>query len=218
MTEVLIADDHSVARVGLELLTISALGNDTIIQFANSSIEVLNKLGERTYDMLITDLAMPGNMSLSIVSAALAIQPDLKVIVITAGSEDYLVAHCLQQGAYAFVNKSLPDKTLKEVIKHVSIGKKYLSPEQKERLVDFIMTDKNGIKLFQQLSAREKEVARLLLKGTGILEIAGFLNVSSSTISTLKLRIFNKLKVNSVMELSRVAYESGIIKDNEILL
>jgi two-component system invasion response regulator UvrY len=218
MTEVLIADDHSVVRVGLELLTISTLGNDTIIHFANSSTEVLKKLGERTYDILITDLAMPGNMSLSIVSAALAIQQDLKVIVITAGSEEYLVAHCLQQGAYAFVNKSLPDKTLKEVIKQVSIGKKYLSPEQKEKLVDFIMTDKNGIKLFQQLSGREKEVARLLLKGIGILEIAGALNVSSSTISTLKLRIFNKLKVNSVMELSRVAYDSGIIKDNEILL
>lgn len=85
-------------------------------------------------------------------------------------------------------------------------------------MIDFILTNKNGIKLFEQLSGREKEVARLLLKGTGVLEIAGSLNVSSSTISTLKLRIFNKLKVNSVMELSRVAYESGIIKDHEILL
>jgi DNA-binding NarL/FixJ family response regulator len=218
MTEILIADDHSVARVGLELLTISALGNDTIIHFANSSIEVLNKLGERRYDMLITDLAMPGNMSLSIVSAALAIQEDLKVIVITAGSEEYLAAYSLQQGAYAFLNKSLPDKTLKEVIKQVSAGKKYLSPEQKEKLLDFIMTNKNGIKLFEQLSIREKEVARLLLKGTGILEIAVSLDLSPSTISTLKVRIFKKLKVNSVVELSRIAYESGIIKDNEILL
>lgn len=218
MIEVLIADDHSVARVGLELLTKGALGNDTTIDFAISSIEVLAKLGEKKYDLLITDLAMPGNMSLSIVSAALNIQPDLKVIVITAGSEEYLAANCLEQGAYAFINKSLPDKTLKEVIRQVSSGQKYLSPEQKESLLLFFLNGKNGVKQFQQLSEREKDVARFLLKGTGILEIANILQISSSTVSTLKLRVFKKLKVNSVVELSHVAQESGIMKDSEILL
>lgn len=218
MTEVLIADDHSVARVGLELLTKGVLGNDAAIDFANSSIEVLAKLEQKRYDILITDLAMPGNMSLSIVGATLTIQKDLKVIVITAGSEEYLAAHCLEQGAYAFVNKSSPDKMLKEVIRQVSSGQKYLSQEQKDNLVLFFLNGKKGIKQFQQLSEREKDVVRLLLKGTGILEIANALNVSSSTVSTLKLRIFKKLKVNSVVELSHSAMESGIMKGNEILL
>ncbi len=218
MTDVLIADDHSVARVGLELLTKGVLGNDAAIDFANSSIEVLAKLEQKRYDILITDLAMPGNMSLSIVGATLTIQQDLKVIVITAGSDEYLAAHCLEQGAYAFVNKSSPDKTLKDVIRQVSSGQKYLSQEQKDNLVLFFLNGKKGIKQFQQLSEREKDVVRLLLKGTGILEIANTLNVSSSTVSTLKLRIFKKLKVNSVVELSHSAMESGIMKGNEILL
>lgn len=218
MVKVLIADDHSVARMGLELLTKGALGNDTSIDLAASSIDVLAKLGEKKYDILITDLAMPGDTGLFIVSAALNMQPDLKIVVVTAGSEEYLVAHCLEQGAYAFVNKSLPDNKLKEVIWQVSSGQKYLSPEQKEFMSIFFMNSKSGIKQFQQLSKREKDVVRLLLKGNGILEIANILQIGSSTASTLKLRAFKKLKVNSVIELSHFAQESRIMLGNEILL
>lgn len=218
MIKVLIADDHSIARTGLELLTQSALGNDTMIDFATSSTEVISKLGEKKYDLLITDLAMPGNMSLSIVSATLNIQQNLKVIVITAASEGHLAAHCLEQGAYAYVNKNFPDKRLKEAIRQVGSGQKYLSQEQKENLVPFFLDGKNGVKKFQQLSEREKDVARFLLKGNGVLEIANALHVTSSTVSTLKLRVFKKLKVNSVVELSHVAQESGIVMDSEILL
>ena len=217
MPEVIIADDHFTVRIGVELVVRELLGQYCRIDFAADGDTLLDKISAKKYDLMITDLNMPRENGFKLLSRALELQGDLKIIVLTVHQEVYYVKQCLVAGAYAYVHKSALDHELKEAIRSVSNNKKYISDLQKEQLVQSIISDKGVPEdRFSLLSEREKEAARLLLKGMGVLEVANTLAISQSTASTFKLRIFKKLAVNSIVELNTAALRFGFTTDESI--
>lgn len=212
MPDILIADDHSAVRHGLALLARQALGNSREIDFARSGEEALALLAEKEYRLLFSDLVMPDRMGLGLIGEALALQSELKIIVVSVGPEEDFAERCMAAGAMAYINKGAPDDTFIEVIQSVyqnaMVGRKKTLPYTSTA------ADKN-LNSFDELSRREREIVTLLLKGMGILEVANALQISASAASTLKGRAFQKLKVQSVVELSRLAYYHGLHSDGE---
>jgi len=206
MPEILIADDHSAARLGLALLTRKAIGESCNIDFAQSGQEVLQRLQEKNYHMLLSDLVMPDQLGIALIGQALELQRDIRIVIISAAPEQDMASRCIQAGASAYINKGVPDEVFIETISSVYQGhtRKRKSPATNEDL-----------KSFDKLSPREREVILLLLQGKGVLEIANSLSISASAASTLKGRAFNKLNVQSVIELSRLAYHQGLHSDGE---
>jgi two-component system invasion response regulator UvrY len=217
MLNILIADDHSIVRHGLELLTYKAIGETCVIDFAQSGDEVLERLRQKQYTILMSDLMMPDQKGITLIGQALEVQPKLRIIIISVGSERDFAAQCLQHGAYAFVNKGASDFALSKAIRSVAYeSDDYLAHQRKVMTREPAPNDKD-LRSFQLLSQREQEVISLLLQGQGIVEIAKALSISASAASTLKGRAFTKLNVQSVIELSRLAYYQGQHPDGAAL-
>jgi len=213
MPDILIADDHSAVRHGLALLARQAIGNSCEIDFARSGEEALGLLREQEFRLLFSDLVMPDRMGVGLIGEALALQPELKIIVVSVGPEEDFAERCISAGAMAYINKGAPDDTFIQVIS--SVYHRTAANGRKKTSANTGATADKNAGSFNELSRREWEIVTLLLKGMGVLEIANALQISASTASTLKGRAFQKLKVQSVVELSRLAYYHGFHSDGE---
>lgn len=210
MTTILIADDHLLVRIGLELVAREELGN-CCIEFAASGEEVMEKLAHARFDMLFTDMNMPDTESVTLVKKALEIQPRLKILVVSVNPEAVFAKRFLQLGAFGYVQKNADDKELKNAIRSLSLGRKYISPTQADLFISSGITSNEGDSPFARLSTREMEVTMLLLKGYGAIEVAATLSVSPSTASTYRGRIFEKLGVKNTIDLGNLARQFHLL-------
>lgn len=195
----LIADDHSIVRQGVSLL-IKELFFNVKIFHAGSFKETLKIASENKIDLLILDINFPDGNSLSIMSEAKAMQPDMKILIFSALDEDIYALRYLNAGASGYLNKGSNEDEMKQALKSMMVSGKYITQNIKDRILDSYIS-KKPINPLEQLSNREVEVARLLIKGFGNLEIAEMLNIKKSTVSTFKNRIFEKLEIDNLADL-----------------
>lgn len=205
---ILIADDHVVVRLGLEMLIRNNSQVSTQIEHATSGDIVLSFLQQREFDILIMDMNMPGLNGLALLEKAIRIQPLLKILVLSVNPEEYFAPKCYQLGAYGFVSKNSGDEELKKAMMTILSGHPYFPGYIRQ-------TDEKpssaGNDVLKQLSIRELDVTMLLLQGKGTLEIAAALTISPSTASTFKGRIFKKLRITSLLELDSLARRHGMV-------
>lgn len=211
---ILIADDHELVRNGLQFVVKEVLGFSTHIEFAGNGMQVIDKLKNGRFDMLLMDLCMPDTDELGLVTKVLSICPGLRILVITAKPDKVYATRFLKAGVMGYVNKSEPDAIISGAIRVISEGKKYVSHAQMELFTNMVIS-KASDSPFESLSNREFEVALLLLRGQGAMEIAKTLSISASTASTFRCRIFDKLCVKNVIELNRLARQYEIPLDFE---
>lgn len=201
MKKFLIADDHFTVRIGLEMLIKDIPGIDNSFDHAVSGEDLISKLEASQYDILITDMQMPGPSGLFLLEKALKIQPALHVLVLSVNPEEVFAAKCLQLGARGFISKTANDDELTQAIKEIMAGNKYMS----DKMLQHMLTESGQQNPFTALSPRELDVATLLLKGFGVLEAANSLGINNSTASTFKGNIFRKLGISSLIELEQLS-------------
>jgi len=213
MHHILIADDHILVRTGLELLVREILGGNCNVDFASDGKEVISKLSMKRYDMLITDVSMPDTDALELVTSSLAIQPLLKILVVSVKSEEIFAQRFLKNGAMGYIQKGDSDGELKRAIYEISIGRKFITENQARQFTTAFLS---GIPSnpFEKLSGREFEVALLLLKGYGALEVSNALSINISTASTYRGRVFEKLNVKNLIELNNLARVYQFVVDD----
>jgi DNA-binding NarL/FixJ family response regulator len=195
----LIADDHSVVRQGVSLLLKELFFNAKIYQAGNFK-ETLKVLRETKIDLLVLDINFPDGNSLNIIPETKTIQPDIKILILSAYDEDIYALRYLNAGASGYLSKGSTEEEMKLALKSMMVSGKYITQNIKDRILDSYIT-KKPINPLELLSNREVEVARLLIKGYGNMEIAELLQVKKSTVSTFKNRIFEKLEINNLADL-----------------
>jgi two-component system invasion response regulator UvrY len=195
---ILIADDHEVVRSGLAILVKSMLPHINILQ-AESVEEASDLLNEHPVELLLCDINMPGGNSFDMLHRLKAIQPGLKILVLTAYQMKFYEKRYLQEGANGYLNKTSNNEEIRKAISSVLQNGYYQSDKEEADLHSPARETLTNVT--DLLSYREMEVAQRLAKGLGILEISNMLNLRSNTVSTYKKRIFMKLDVTSVPEL-----------------
>lgn len=195
----LIADDHSIVRQGVSLL-IKELFFNAKIHHAGNFKETLKTLRETKIDLLVLDINFPDGNSLNIIAEAKAIQPEMKILIFSAYDEDIYALRYLNAGASGYLNKGSNEEEMKLALKSMMVSGKYITQNIKDRILDSYIS-KKPINPLELLSNREVEVARLLIKGYGNMEIAEHLNIKKSTVSTFKNRIFEKLEIDNLADL-----------------
>lgn len=206
---ILIADDHFPVRYGLEILVREVLGNNTQIDFANDFSGIIERVKQKKYDILISDIIMPGMDCMAMMEQALEMLPKLKILFVSVHPKEVFAPRYMNAGAYGYVCKTDPDEELKKAIRHIYLGKKYYTDiYADERRYH---SGKINNTPFDLLSQREFSVMIMLLKGRGNIEIANALSLSPSTAGTYKGRIFEKLRVRNLMELSNLARQYQIV-------
>lgn len=206
----LITDDHSIVRQGISML-INELFSTPKIYMSGNFKDTFKIINETKIDLLILDINFPDGNSISIIKDIKLIQPEIKILIFTAYNEDIYALRYLNSGASGYLSKGSSEEEMKQALTSMILSGKYLTQNVKDRILDSYIS-KSPINPIEQLSNRELEVARMLVKGYGNLEISDLLNVKKTTVSTFKNRIFEKLEIDNLaalIELFRLYNDDG---------
>lgn len=206
MKKILIADDHSIVRLGASVIIKETMPSCVITQAQDYS-EVLKLLEKEDFDLLLLDINMPGGNNIRVVKEILEIQPSIKILVFSSYDESLYALRYIEAGAAGFVNKSTAMAELSNAILTIKERGKYMSDEVKDLYVKKLTQTKasiNTMNPLSRLSNREVDVAKYLIQGLGIIEVSTSLELSPSTVSTYKSRIFEKLNVSNIPELIEI--------------
>ncbi len=200
---IIIADDHSIARLGLGILCKKAVPEAEIVE-AQTVLELHKILKIHTAKLLVLDLFLENINTLTTIPELLKIQPDLNILVVTTGSETLYGNRAIKAGARGFINKAAADNYLNTAIVRVYQGRHYISEDLYYKSLDEI-SETNDPNPFNKLTNKEMEITQYLIDGLSNSEIGNKSNLAPSTISTFKMKIFTKLDVKNVIELSELA-------------
>lgn len=199
---ILVVDDHLIVRKGTEIIIKNNL-KDAILYNLENYEQALQILQTITIDVILLDININGIEDVKIMRAIKAIQPFTKILVFTSHNEKQYGLRYIQKGADGFLNKFCSEETLIEAITSLFQNGYYYSNELKGKLENNVLR-KDDLNTIDLLSNREYEIANLLIKGYGNLEISNKLNIQMSTVSTYKNRIFEKLHINNIVMLSDI--------------
>ena len=197
--KILIVDDHMVVKTGVSIILNSEI-NDLDIQFASTFSETLDKVKQFSYDLIILDINIPGGKTTEMITEIRNVLPEVKILMFSAHEEESYALRYIHTGADGYLNKLSGEENIVEAVKSIMDYGKYLTDEIIDKLNDFTLM-KEPLNPFDKLSKREIEIVKLLVKGNGNLEISNHLNIQMSTVSTYKNRVFEKLKINNLVEL-----------------
>jgi len=171
---------------------------------ANDEKSALNQLKAHKYDLVIMDVQMPGTDTAGLMEYIKTRYADIKVLMFSMSSENVYAKRFLKAGAMGFVSKNAGLTELKKAVELVLNNRKYISENLAEQLAAEIGSEQPN-NPFDKLSAREFEIANLLITGKSGSQISELLSINSSTVGTHKARLFEKLGVSNLPELIEVA-------------
>lgn len=205
MKRVLIVEDHFLTTTGIRILLNEILENAEI--YESISFEgALETCGVHTLDLIILDIDIPGGTGADMITQFRSIQPEVKILVCTGFDEKKYALEYIAAGASGFASKSSERPKMRLAIETVLENKRYVSDVVQQKFLEEIYqktTEPAVPSETTSLSSREEEIMKLILDGKWRKEIAALLNISPNTVSTYKARIFEKMKVSTVLELAQ---------------
>ena len=196
------ADDHSIVTQGMSFILKDLYNGATVYQIESFS-EIIKVLNSTTIDLLILDINFPDGSSLNLLPTLKKIQPDLKILIFSGYDEDIYAVRYLSAGANGYLNKSSSEEEIKHAIKTVMTSGKYTSKNIQDKIMDSYILKKPSNPL-EQLSNREIEIAKFLVDGYSNIDVSKLLNIKKTTVSTYKIRIFEKLSIETLSGLIQI--------------
>jgi DNA-binding NarL/FixJ family response regulator len=210
MLRILIADDHAIVRKGLKQILLEEYPS-AIIEEVNDAEGVIKKTLDSEWDIIISDLSMPGRSGLDMLQQVKQIFPKLPVLILSIHPEEQYAIRVLKAGAAGFLNKDAATEELVKAVQRVLQGRKYISSSIAEKIAEDLGQHSSGKAPYEFLSDREFEVFKLIASGKSISEIAEKLSLSNTTVSTYRARILAKINMKTNAELIRYALENKLI-------
>lgn len=210
MISVLIADDHTIVRKGLKQI-LTETPDMVVADEASNGHEVMSKIRQRDYDIVLLDISMPGKSGLDILKELKAEKPKIPVLVLSMYPEEQYAVRVLRAGASGYLTKESAPDELVVAMRKVAQGKKYVSPSLAEKLAFDLEFDAKR-SLHETLSDREYQVMCMIASGKTVGEIAEKLNLSAKTISTYRARILEKMNMKNNAELTHYAIQNRLVE------
>lgn len=195
----LIADDHTIVRQGMQIAIEDTIDNFEIFT-ASSISQIHEQLEKNPIDIAILDAQLQDGNSFSIIPQIKKKYPKIKILIFTSYDEENYALKFIEAGADGFLSKLSEESEIKKAITQMVEKGKYLPPFT-QKILDLSAQETDFLNPLNRLSEREIQIAELYAKGLGNLEIANILDIKQNTVSTYKKRIFDKLKINTWVEL-----------------
>lgn len=205
MIRVIIADDHTLFRIGLRQMLHSFAGIE-VVREATDAAETLAAAKRGEAEVLVVDLTMPGASGTSLIEDLRRACPPLPILVLSMHDEPATVRRALQAGAAGYITKGSNPDVLFQAVSRVAAGENFVEPA----LADALAQDNIGAAQGdpqQVLSPRERQVLRLIAQGLPLAQIAEQLHLSPKTVTTHKSHLMDKLGIANNAELIRYAIE-----------
>lgn len=209
MLKVLIADDHEIVRRGLKQILHEEFPF-AYFDEASDTPSLVQKAMAENWDIILSDLAMPGGGGLDAIRQIRQHNAAIPVLILSIYPEDQYAIRVIKAGAAGYLNKDTAPEELVNAVQKVLSGKKHISPAVAEMLSTsfYQSADKP---LHEQLSEREYKVFRLIASGKSITSIADELAIGATTVSTYRSRILGKMRMKTNAELVQYAVENKLI-------
>jgi len=210
---VLLVDDHTVLRAGLEAL-LNLEPDMEVVGKVSTGEEGLERTRTLRPDVVVMDLGMPGMGGLEATRQIGASESGARVLVLTSHAEEEYLLPVLEAGGSGFVRKTSADRDLISAIRTVARGEVFLYPSATKLLLKRFKQaqDRGEASPLEELSEREREVLQLTAEGYSSAEVARKLFLSPKTVDTYRSRLMQKLGLNSRPELVRFALDTGVLR------
>lgn len=201
MKHILIVEDYQIIRLATRILLDEMFGEVSIREVSTFG-RLLAELATQPADLVILDVQIPEGEGFDMITRIRAVQKNAQVLVFSALEERIYGIHYLRSGANGFVSKNSGTEELRKAILDVMETGRYVSPRIRAELLNQL--DKNNYEAdnpLLDLSPREITIMDMLIEGMWIKEIASRLDLTESSVSTYKARLFEKLKVSTLIEM-----------------
>ena len=198
----LLADDHSLIRQGL-VFVLEDIGREYEVFHTSNLQQTLEFITSHPIDIAIIDAHFPDGNSLSVIPEIRKLQPEIRILIFTGIDEEVHALKFINAGVNGFLSKLNEEDEIKQAIMKIITQGEYISSKTQALLMSSIHNP-SLINPFSSLTERELQIAGMYAEGLGNLEIANKLDVKQNTVSTIKKRIFDKLKIDNLVELIKL--------------
>lgn len=199
---VLIVDDHPIMRVGIAAI-VDSTPDMTVVAQAGSGEEAVDLYGKLLPDIVLMDLRLPGISGVEAIRTVMARHPDARFVVLTTYEGDEDIHQALEAGARSYIIKGMPHEALVIALRRVHSGGRFL-PQPVTRALHARIPNSD-------LSAREREVLGLIVRGKSNKEIASELGITEATVKCHVSVILMRLNVNDRTQAVVTALQRGLI-------
>ena len=204
--QILLIDDHKILLEGTQRL-LSGLEGYEVTATASSGKQAIELLKSQDFDIMVTDYQLPDYSGLDIIKVAHAVNTDMKIIVLSMHDDPSVVKELLKANIDSFILKNDAPSSLMQALDKVTAGKKFFSDDISEILVRQINepSEKN------ELSPREMEILKLVVRDFSTKQIAEVLFISEKTVETHRKNILRKTDCSSLVSLVNYAHAHSLV-------
>jgi two-component system invasion response regulator UvrY len=189
-----------------------------VVGDAKSGEEAVTKARILKPDVVLMDVKMPGMGGLEATKKLLTVNPVIKIIAVTACDDDLYPTRLMQAGAVGYVTKGAEFTEITDAINKVIRGDLYMSNSIAQQLALRTFSGNNSQESpFEKLSQRELQTAMLIANGQKVNDIANTFCVSPKTVNSYRYRIFEKLDINSDVELTLLAVKHNLLDPEAVV-
>lgn len=202
-------DDHDLIRAGIRS-ALNGMPHQVTIDVGTAD-DFFDRLSDGVLcDLVLLDVLMPGTSGIEVAQRLRAEYPDIKIIIVSVDTKEYIINQLMQIGIDGFISKNGPLEEVRAAVASVEEGVPYYGRDLAVLVRDIVdaRLDKKSSAL---LTKRELEIIEACCSGLMGKEIADKFHISLRAVNSHKTNIFNKLGLNSSVEMVRFALEHGII-------
>ena len=207
----IVVDDHAIVRRGIVQI-VAEHPDVSVVAEAGDYGQLRTALRQQgEVDLVVMDVSLPGKNGIDILKVLREEFPRLKVLIVSMYPEDQYAVRAFRAGAAGYLNKASAPEKLVEAISQVIAGRKYVTPEIAQALIENLNAPQDGA-AHDKLSDREFQTLRLIASGKRLSDIAEELALSPKTVSVYRARILEKMGMNNNAELTHYAIKHGLVE------
>lgn len=206
----IVVDDHAIVRRGIVQILSEHVGIELLGEAGDYGQlrTLLRRVGD--VDLVVMDVNLPSKDGIDILKTLLGEMPRLKVLVVSMYPEEQYAMRAFRAGAAGYLNKACAPEKLLEAVEQLSAGRKYVSPEIAQALIENLQAPEQGLP-HERLSDREFQTLKLIATGHRLSDIADALALSPKTVSVYRARILDKMHMGNNAELTHYAIKHRLV-------
>jgi len=206
----LLVDDHAVVRSGFKVL-LQTWDDVDVVAEANSGEEALPMYTLHRPEVVVMDIAMAGMGGIEATKRLLALDPQVRILALSAHEDSSYAKRALQAGALGYLSKRTAPEVLIDALRMVARHQRFIDPIIAQRMAN--QRNESDSQYIDKLSPREFEVFLMLAKGRSVLDISQALGLSASTVGTHLYKVKLKLQLSNQSEITLLAMRHGLLDE-----